>query len=117
VRGKIADWYVQQQGLKLTLPHAHRVVGDNAGAGSSIIKIVAAPDAGYGRLRHGLMGPAGIMKEEVPHAAGTGTMDRRRGLPHRRRHRRVFAQHRGERTLPADIRVDKDVPFNKLTRS
>ncbi len=36
------------------------------------------------------------MKEEVPHRGRLpGTMDRRRRLPHRRRHRRDPAQHRG----------------------
>ena len=99
VRGKIADWYVQQQGLKLTRYRTLTALskGQTPGPESSIIKIVAAPKMqDMGAFAMELMGPAGIMKEDVPHAARLpGAMDRRRRLPHRRRHRRDPAQHRG----------------------
>src|SRR6202007_2576324 len=73
VRAKIADWYVQQQGLKLTryrtLPALSK--GQTPGTESSIIKIVAAPKMqDMGAFAMELMGPAGIMKEDVPQAAG-----------------------------------------------
>ena len=73
VRSKIADWYVQQQGLKLTRYRTLTALskGQTPGPGSSIIKIVAAPKMqDMGAFAMELMGPAGIMKEEVPHAAG-----------------------------------------------
>ena len=99
VRGKIADWYVQQQGLKLTRYRTLTALskGQTPGPESSIIKIVAAPkmqDMGafamelMGHGRHHEGGRAA--RRRLP-----GAMDRRRRLPHRRRHRRDPAQHRG----------------------
>jgi acyl-CoA dehydrogenase len=64
-----------------------------------------------------LMGPAGIMKEEVPHAAGfqaqwVGGAGFRIAGGTDEILRNIVA----ERVLglPADVRVDKDIPFNQL---
>jgi alkylation response protein AidB-like acyl-CoA dehydrogenase len=67
-----------------------------------------------------LMGHAGVMKEDVPFAAGfqaqwiAGAGFRIAGGTDE-----ILRNIVAERVLglPADIRVDKDVPFNKLTRS
>ena len=120
VRGKIADWYVQQQGLKLTRYRTLTALskGQTPGPESSIIKIVAAPKMqDMGAFAMELMGPAGIMKEEVPHAAGFqaqwigGAGFRIAGGTDE-----ILRNIVAERVLgmPADIRVDKDIPFNKL---
>jgi acyl-CoA dehydrogenase len=99
VRGRIADWYVQQQGLKLTRYRTLTALskGQTPGPESSIIKIVAAPKMqDMGAFAMELMGPG--RHDEGRDPAGRrlpGAMDRRRGLPHRRRHRRDSAQHRG----------------------
>jgi acyl-CoA dehydrogenase len=120
VRGKIADWYVQQQGLKLTRYRTLTALskGQTPGPESSIIKIVAAPKMqDMGAFAMELMGPAGIMKEEVPHAAGFqaqwigGAGFRIAGGTDE-----ILRNIVAERVLgmPPDVRVDKDVPFNKL---
>ena len=102
------------------LPHPDRALARarRRGRKSSIGKIVAAPKMqDMGAFAMELMGPAGIMKEDVPHAAGfQAQWIGGAGLPHRRRHRRDPAQHRrrARAGLPADVRVDKDVPFNQL---
>jgi alkylation response protein AidB-like acyl-CoA dehydrogenase len=123
VRGKIADWYVQQQGLKLTRYRTLTALskGQTPGPESSIIKIVAAPKMqDMGAFAMELMGPAGIMKEDVPHAAGFqaqwigGAGFRIAGGTDE-----ILRNIVAERVLglPADIRVDKDIPFNKLGKS
>ena len=123
VRGKIADWYVQQQGLKLTRYRTLTALskGQTPGPESSIIKIVAAPKMqDMGAFAMELMGPAGIMKEDVPQAAGFqaqwigGAGFRIAGGTDE-----ILRNIVAERVLglPADVRVDKDIPFNKLTRS
>ena len=120
VRSKIADWYVQQQGLKLTRYRTLTALskGQTPGPESSIIKIVAAPKMqDMGAFAMELMGPAGIMKEEVPHAAGFqaqwigGAGFRIAGGTDE-----ILRNIVAERVLgmPADVRVDKDVPFNQL---
>ena len=123
VRGKIAEWYVQQQGLKLTRYRTLTALskGQTPGPESSIIKIVAAPKMqDLGAFAMELMGHAGVMKEDVPFAAGfqaqwiAGAGFRIAGGTDE-----ILRNIVAERVLglPADIRVDKDVPFNKLTRS
>ena len=120
VRGKIADWYVQQQGLKLTRYRTLTALskGQTPGPESSIIKIVAAPKMqDMGAFAMELMGPAGIMKEEVPHAAGFqaqwigGAGFRIAGGTDE-----ILRNIVAERVLglPQDVRVDKDIPFNQL---
>ena len=120
VRGKIADWYVQQQGLRLTRYRTLTALskGQTPGPESSIIKIVAAPKMqDMGAFAMELMGQGGIMREEVPHAAGfqaqwiAGAGFRIAGGTDE-----ILRNIVAERVLglPSDIRVDKDVPFNKL---
>ena len=67
MRGKIAEWYVQQQGLKLTRYRTLTALskGQTPGPESSIIKIVAALliwfiriEAERGTVRDELMGRA-----------------------------------------------------------
>jgi len=124
VRSKIADWYVQQQGLRLTRYRTLTALsrGQTPGPESSIIKIVAAPKMqDMGALAMELMGPAGIMVdgEEVPHAAGfqaqwmAGAGFRIAGGTDE-----ILRNIVAERVLglPQDVRVDKDVPFSKLAR-
>ena len=123
VRAKIADWYVQQQGLKLTRYRTLTALskGQTPGPESSIIKIVAAPKMqDMGAFAMELMGPAGIMKEEVPHAAGfqaqwVGGAGFRIAGGTDEILRNIVA----ERVLglPQDVRVDKDVPFNQLGKT
>jgi len=120
VRSRIADWYVQQQGLKLTRFRTLTALskGQTPGPESSIIKIVAAPKMqDMGAFAMELMGPAGIMKEDVPHAAGfqaqwVGGAGFRIAGGTDEILRNIVA----ERVLglPQDVRVDKDVPFNKM---
>ena len=70
--------------------------------------------------RQGWLVATGIMKEEVPHAAGFqaqwigGAGFRIAGGTDE-----ILRNIVAERVLglPPDVRVDKDVPFNKLTRS
>jgi acyl-CoA dehydrogenase len=120
VRSKIADWYVQQQGLKLTRYRTLTALskGQTPGPESSIIKIVAAPKMqDLGAFAMELRGPAGIMKEDVPQAAGFqaqwigGAGFRIAGGTDE-----ILRNIVAERVLgmPADVRVDKDVPFNQL---
>ncbi|MCX7363121.1 MAG: acyl-CoA dehydrogenase family protein, partial [Alphaproteobacteria bacterium] len=120
VRGKIADWYVQQQGLKLTRYRTLTALskGQTPGPESSIIKIVAAPKMqDMGAFAMELMGPAGIMKEDVPHAAGFqaqwfgGAGFRIAGGTDE-----ILRNIVAERVLglPQDVRVDKDIPFNQM---
>ncbi|HEY2876031.1 MAG TPA: acyl-CoA dehydrogenase family protein, partial [Reyranella sp.] len=120
VRSKIADWYVQQQGLKLTRYRTLTALskGQTPGPESSIIKIVAAPKMqDMGAFAMELMGPAGIMKEDVPQAAGFqaqwigGAGFRIAGGTDE-----ILRNIVAERVLgmPADVRVDKDIPFNQL---
>jgi alkylation response protein AidB-like acyl-CoA dehydrogenase len=120
VRGKIADWYVQQQGLKLTRYRTLTALskGQTPGPESSIIKIVAAPKMqDMGAFAMEIMGQAGIMKENVPQAAGfqaqwiAGAGFRIAGGTDE-----ILRNIVAERVLglPPDVRVDKDIPFNQM---
>jgi acyl-CoA dehydrogenase len=123
VRGRIADWYVQQQGLKLTRYRTLTALskGQTPGPESSIIKIVAAPKMqDMGAFAMEIMGQGGILKEGVPHAAGfqaqwiAGAGFRIAGGTDE-----ILRNIVAERVLglPPDVRVDKDVPFDKLGKS
>ena len=121
MRGKLADWYVQQQGLALhALPHVDGAPkGQTPGPESSIIKIVAASKMqDMGAFAMELMGPAGIMKEEVAERCRLpGAGSPRAGLRIAGGTDEILRNIIAERVLglPQDVRVDKDVPFNKLT--
>jgi acyl-CoA dehydrogenase len=120
VRSKIAEWYVQSQGLKYTkfrtLTSMSR--GQTPGPESSIAKIVAAPKMqDLGAFAMELMGQAGIMTKDVPGAGGFqaqwigGAGFRIAGGTDE-----ILRNIVAERVLglPQDVRVDKDVPFNQL---
>ena len=93
--------------------------GQTPGPESSIGKIVAAPKMqDMGAFAMELMGPAGIMKEDVAPLAAASSSAWIGGAGFRIAGgtdeilRNIIA----ERVLglPADVRVDKDVPFNQL---
>ncbi|MGE0657936.1 MAG: acyl-CoA dehydrogenase family protein [Reyranellaceae bacterium] len=120
VRAKIADWYVQSQGLKYTTFRTLTALskGQTPGPESSIGKIVAAPKMqATGAFGMELMGQAGILDRDVP-GAGAYQAQWIGGAGYRIAGgtdeilRNIVA----ERVLglPADVRVDKDIPFNKL---
>ncbi len=123
VRSKIADWYVQAQGLKYTRYRTLTAMsrGQTPGPESSIIKVVAAPKMqDLGALAMELMGPAGIMTSDVPGAGGFqaqwigGAGFRIAGGTDE-----ILRNIVAERVLglPQDVRVDKDVPFNQLGKA
>jgi alkylation response protein AidB-like acyl-CoA dehydrogenase len=120
VRAKIAEWYVQSQGLKYTTFRTLTALskGQTPGPESSIGKIVAAPKMQTtGAFGMELMGQAGILDRDIP-GAGAYQMQWIGGAGYRIAGgtdeilRNIVA----ERVLglPADVRVDKDIPFNKL---
>jgi alkylation response protein AidB-like acyl-CoA dehydrogenase len=120
VRAKIAEWYVQSQGLKYTTFRTLTALskGQTPGPESSIGKIVAAPKMqNTGAFGMELMGQAGILDRDIP-GAGAYQMQWIGGAGYRIAGgtdeilRNIVA----ERVLglPADVRVDKDIPFNKL---
>ncbi|MBM3619562.1 MAG: acyl-CoA dehydrogenase [Alphaproteobacteria bacterium] len=123
VRSKIADWYVQAQGLKYTRYRTLTAMsrGQTPGPESSIIKVVAAPKMqDLGALAMELMGPAGIMTSDVPGSGGFqaqwigGAGFRIAGGTDE-----ILRNIVAERVLglPQDVRVDKDVPFNQLGKT
>ncbi len=123
VRSKIADWYVQSQGLKYTRYRTLTALskGQTPGPESSIIKVVAAPKMqDLGAMAMELMGPAGIMTSDVPGAGGFqaqwigGAGFRIAGGTDE-----ILRNIVAERVLglPQDVRVDKDVPFNQLGKA
>ena len=123
VRSKIADWYVQAQGLKYTRYRTLTAMsrGQTPGPESSIIKVVAAPKMqDLGAMAMELMGPAGIMTSDVPGAGGFqaqwigGAGFRIAGGTDE-----ILRNIVAERVLglPQDVRVDKDVAFNQLGKA
>jgi acyl-CoA dehydrogenase len=120
VRNKLAEWYVQSQGLKYTKFRTLTSMskGQTPGPESSIAKIVAAPKMqDLGAFGMELMGQAGIMTQDVPGAGGFqaqwigGAGFRIAGGTDE-----ILRNIVAERVLglPQDVRVDKDVPFNQL---
>jgi len=120
VRAKIADWYVQSQGLKYTTFRTLTALskGQTPGPESSIGKIIAASKMqNTGAFGMELMAEAGILDRDVP-GAGAFQAQWIGGAGYRIAGgtdeilRNIVA----ERVLglPADVRVDKDIPFNKL---
>lgn len=123
VRSKIADWYVQAQGLKYTRYRTLTALskGQTPGPESSIIKVIAAPKMqDLGAMAMELMGPAGIMTSDVPGAGGFqaqwigGAGFRIAGGTDE-----ILRNIVAERVLglPQDVRVDKDLPFNQLGKA
>jgi len=122
VRGKIADWFVQSQGLKYTRMRTLTALskGQTPGPESSIIKIVSAPQLqDLSAFAMELMGVGGTLLEDIP-GAGAWQQQWIMGAGYRIAGgtdeilRNIVA----ERVLglPGDVRVDRDIPFNKLTQ-
>ncbi len=120
VRTKIAEWYVQSQGLKYTTFRTLTALskGQAPGPEASIGKLIAAPKMqATGAFGMELMAEAGILDHDIP-GAGAFQAQWIYGAGYRIAGgtdeilRNIVA----ERVLglPADIRVDKDIPFNKL---
>ncbi|MBL8674929.1 MAG: acyl-CoA dehydrogenase family protein [Rhodospirillales bacterium] len=123
VRSKIADWYVQTQGLKYTKYRTLTSLskGQTPGPESSIGKIVAAPKMqDLGAFAMELMGTGGVMTGDVPGAGGFqaqwigGAGFRIAGGTDE-----ILRNIVAERVLglPQDVRVDKDVPFSALGKA
>lgn len=123
VRAKIAEWYVQSQGLKYTKFRTLTALskGQTPGPESSIAKIVAAPKMqDLGAFAMELMGEGGVMTKDVPGSGGFqsqwigGAGFRIAGGTDE-----ILRNIVAERVLglPQDVRVDKDVPFSKLGKA
>ena len=122
VRGKIADWYVQTQGLKYTQYRMLTALskGETPGPESSIVKVVSASKMqDMGAFAMELMGQGGLMTKTVP-ADGNFQMQWVGGAGFRIAGgtdeilRNIIA----ERVLglPQDVRVDKDISFSDLSK-
>jgi alkylation response protein AidB-like acyl-CoA dehydrogenase len=122
VRDKLADWYVKTQGLKYTkfrtMTRLSR--GETPGPEASIGKLVSASKlqeiASFGM---DLMGQAGIMTDDATMPANALFQQALLYAPALRiagGSDEILRNIIAERVLglPADIRVDKDLPFNKL---
>lgn len=122
LRGKLADWYVQQQGLKYSQFRTMTALsrGETPGPESSITKIVSANKRQ--QIAHyamDLMEAGGICMDSESMPMRAMFQDSLLSSPSGRIAggtdeilRNIIA----ERVLglPSDIRVDKDVPFDKL---
>jgi alkylation response protein AidB-like acyl-CoA dehydrogenase len=122
VRDKLADWYVKTQGLKYTkfrtMTRLSR--GETPGPEASIGKLVSASKlqeiASFGM---DLLGQAGIMTDDQSMPANAlfqQALLYSPGLRIAGGSDEILRNIIAERVLglPADIRVDKDLPFNKL---
>ena len=122
VRDKLADWYVRTQGLKYTKFRTMTALsrGETPGPEASIGKLVSASKlqeiSSFGM---DLLGHAGIMTdaEEMPaHALFQQALLYSPALRIAGGSDEILRNIIAERVLglPGDIRVDKDVPFNKI---
>ena len=121
VREKIADWYVRSAGLKYTTLRTMTALsrGQQPGPEASIAKIVVASKLqDISAFAMELEGEAGIMTgEDAPmHGSFQGGWLGAPGLRIAGGTDEILRNIIAERVLglPGDIRVDKDVPFNKV---
>ncbi len=121
VREKIAEWYVRGQGLKYTTYRTLTALsqGKVPGPEASIAKIVVAPKMqNLSSFAMDLEDMGGVMTDED--AAQNGAFQQSYmwapGLRIAGGTDEILKNIIAERVLglPADIRVDKDIPFNKL---
>jgi alkylation response protein AidB-like acyl-CoA dehydrogenase len=121
VREKIAEWYVRGQGLKYTTYRTLTALsqGKVPGPEASIAKIVVAPKMqNLSSFAMDLEDMGGIMNGEgaAQHGAFQQSYMWAPGLRIAGGTDEILKNIIAERVLglPADIRVDKDIPFNKL---
>lgn len=124
LREKLADWYVETQGLKLTKFRTMTALsrGQTPGPEASITKLISATklqeiaSAGMDLLGQG----GGLMEEEETPAAALfqQALLYSPGLRIAGGTDEILRNIIAERVLglPADMRADKDVPFNKIPR-
>jgi alkylation response protein AidB-like acyl-CoA dehydrogenase len=121
VRERIADWYVRSAGLKYTTYRTMTALsrGQQPGPEASIAKIVVAPKLqDLSAFAMELEGEAGALKgaDAVGHGAFQAGWMGAPGLRIAGGTDEILRNIIAERVLglPQDVRVDKDVPFNKL---
>ena len=121
VRERIADWYVKSAGLKYTTFRTMTALsrGQQPGPEASIAKVVVASKLqDLSAFAMELEGEAGILQgDEAPmHGLFQGGWLSSPGLRIAGGTDEILRNIIAERVLglPQDIRVDKDIPFNKL---
>ena len=121
VRERLADWYVRSAGLKYTTYRTMTALsrGQQPGPEASIAKIVVAPKLqDLSAFAMELEGEAGALKgEDAPeHGAFQMGWMAAAGLRIAGGTDEILRNIIAERVLglPQDVRVDKDVPFNKM---
>ncbi|HTW33402.1 MAG TPA: acyl-CoA dehydrogenase family protein [Rhizomicrobium sp.] len=121
VRERVADWYVRSAGLKYTTYRTMTALsrGQQPGPEASIAKIVVAPKLqDLSAFAMELEGEAGALKgEDAPeHGAFQMGWMSAPGLRIAGGTDEILRNIIAERVLglPQDVRVDKDVPFNKM---
>lgn len=121
VRERLADWYVQTQGLKYTKFRTLTALakGETPGPGSAIGKIVSGPKMqDIGAFGMELQGQSGIVRGKDRARAQAFSAQWVWGAGYRIAGgtdeilRNIIAEQ--VLGLPQDIRVDKNVPFNEL---
>jgi len=124
VREKIADWYVRSAGLKFTTFRTMTALskGQQPGPEASIAKLVVAPkNQDLNAFAMELEGEAGIQQGADAPMHGMFQMGwlSAPGLRIAGGTDEIMRNIIAERVLglPQDVRVDKDVPFNKLPAS
>lgn len=124
VRERIADWYVQEQGLKLTRYRTLTALskGQTPGPESSISKIVSAKKMqDLGAFAMDMQDIGGIIRDPEISAENASPQEMWFGAAGYRiagGTDEILRNIVAERVLgmPGDIRVDKDVPFNQMPR-
>ncbi|MBJ66320.1 MAG: acyl-CoA dehydrogenase [Rhodobiaceae bacterium] len=122
VRSKIADWYIQAEGLKYTKMRTLTALskGETPGPESSIGKIVSAPKMqDLASFAMDLQGAAGIINDAeiaLLHSIFQSQWLSAAGYRIAGGTDEILRNIVAERVLglPQDVRVDKEVPFNEL---
>ena len=125
VRSKIADWYVQSEGLKYTKMRSLTSLskGETPGPESSIGKVVSAPKMqDLASFAMDLQGAAGILNDpdiDLMHSIFQNQWMSAAGYRIAGGTDEILRNIVAERVLglPQDIRVDKTAPFNELASS